>query len=192
MEQHYTCYPIRNDSASPEELQNGLRIGAPVRNGFLAAAWQVQATARLRLPNMHSNCDGATIPSRMWTLHFAAPANNSIHYLPLCGGCCCSKKDGPAMIGQKGRFRCCNRTNYKDTSIHWYFPRDRATKPKSTSQPNQHKPLQVSHSRSPNQPRWRFSRNGSAHERLLTRVEAGDVCCTACILGSDVHMYTDY
>jgi hypothetical protein len=129
MEQHYTCYPIRNDSASPEELQNGLRIGAPVRNGFLAAAWQVQATARLRLPNMHSNCDGATIPSRMWTLHFAAPANNSIHYLPLCGGCCCSKKDGPAMIGQKGRFRCCNRTT---TKIHRYT----GTSPE-TEQPNQ-------------------------------------------------------
>jgi hypothetical protein len=143
MEQHYTCYPIRNDSASPEELQNGLRIGAPVRSGFLArAAWQVQATARLRLPNMHSNRDGATIPSRMWTLHFAAPANNSIHYLPLCGGCCYSKKDGPAMIGQKGRFRCCNRTMYKDTSIHWYFPRERQSNQTKIHEPT--KPTQTS------------------------------------------------
>jgi hypothetical protein len=47
-----------------------------------------------------------------------------------------------AMIGQKGRFRCCNRTMYTATSILRYFPRERQSNQTKIHEPT--KPTQTS------------------------------------------------
>jgi hypothetical protein len=157
-----------NDSASPEELQNGLRIGAPVRNGLLArAAWQVQATPRLlRLPHAFQELRFHFHPACGYYTLRLQPTIPSTTYNCMEAAVIVRKTTG--YDWPKGRFQCCNRTIYKDTSILRYFPRDR--EPNQNQRANQTntnlcKSLTRAHPTS-----HAFSRNGSAHERLLRRV----------------------
>ena len=146
-----------------------MRIGAPVRNGFLArAAWRQVVSHTATAPSSH-------IPSHMWTLHFAAPANYSIHFSLMCGGCCCSGIDNMLRLAES-----------QISTLQWYnLQRYIGTSPMTDREPNQsqrtnqHNSLQVSLT----QPATRFSRNGSAHERLLRRYGDGkkqERFCTAC------------
>jgi hypothetical protein len=120
-------------------------------------------------PSTHIPGIAIPLPSRMWTLHFAAPANYSIHYLLLCGGFCCTRYEKLLRLVEReiSMLQSYNLHRYISTLVlspetETQTKINEPTKPTQTSASLS---LALTHPTS-----HAFSRNGSAHERLLRRV----------------------